>query len=180
MRISIVRGDPGYDPTHQRRVERVTVDGLPVLAATADEEQGFVDEVCLEPGTNRIAVDPVSGHPLTRRVEGRVHIVLRPKADRDWDRSRRGEAKVQVGRDANGDVLVQVYSHARPGAIKQGRMARAELPSTRMALVQKVGLTAGALAEMLCEQFGDRLDPSECARVGLEQACRMLEAEARG
>ena len=131
MRISIVRGDPGYDPTHQRRVDRVLLDGLPVLCATADEEQGYVDELVLDGATGRVAVDPTDGSPLTRRVAGRVAIHLAQKDARAWDRDRRLDGvRVQVGREpGTRDLLVQVYSWARPGAIKQGRidLARGQL-----------------------------------------------------
>lgn len=174
MRISIVRGDPGYDPTHQRRVERVTLDGLPIMAVTADEEQGFADELVMAEG--QIALN-LNGEPITRRVTGKVVIKLRDDGRR-WDKDRRLDGvKVQVGRDRNLDILVQVFSWARPGAIKQGRMHYQELPSGDAAVCQKAGMTAGAMAEMLCEQFGDRLDPSECARVAFEQCHAMLQAE---
>lgn len=179
MRVSIVKGDPGYDPTHTRRVQRVTVDGLPVVSVTADEEQGFVDELVIDSATGRAVLDPVDGSPLTRRVTGRVRIELRKASDREWDASRRGEAKVQVGREpGTGDILVQVYSHVRPGAIKQGRIAR--LAQTgRMETMQLAGVTAGAIAEMLCDQFGDRIDPDECARVALDQCMKLLMDEAQ-
>jgi hypothetical protein len=179
MRFSIVEGRPGYDPTHQRRVERVTVDGVDVDGCIeADEELGYALKLAPDLERGGFQRDPQGGY-VTLRVSGRTEVRLRT-AERDWDASRRGEAKVQVGRDANGDVLVQVYSHARPGAIKQMRLERLNLPASGPELCQRAGMCAGAAAEMLAEQFGDRLDPSECARVAVEQASRMLAGEAGG
>lgn len=176
MRISIVKGDPGYDPTHTRRVRSVTVDGTPYAAVTADDQEGFADVLCTENG--RVQMDPFSGQPLTKRLLGRVVIELMPRGERDWDQGRRGEAKVRVGREpGTGDILVQVYSAVRPGAIKQGRMHRAQLPSGDAAVCQKVGVTAGALAEMLCDQFRDTIDPDQVAREALTQASLMLRDE---
>lgn len=178
MRISIVRGDPGYDPTHTRRVRRVTVDGLPVACATADEEQGFADEIVMEGG--RVALDPTDGSPLTRRLVGRVRVELEPQDERRWDANRRLDGvRVQVGREpGTRDVLVQVFSWARPGAIKQGRIDALHQPSSAAEMCQRAGAVAGAMAEMLCDQFGDRMDPSEAARVAVEQCARLLSEEA--
>lgn len=174
MRISIVRGDRGYDPTHTRRIKRVTLNGLSVASVTADEELGYVDELCMEDGK----VVMIGDQPVTRRMTGKVVIELLPKNERDWDAERKMPGvKVQVGRDRNRDILVQVVSWARPGAIKQGRMDYASLPATPAAQCQKAGAAAGMLAEMLCTQFGDRLDPSEAAKVAIEQCAKMLSEE---
>lgn len=177
MRISIVKGDRGYDPGHTRRVKRVTIDGLPVACATADEEEGFVDELMMEDG--RIKLDPTDGSPLTRRMVGAVKVELMPEEARAWDNARTGEAKVRVGREpGTGDILVQVYSIARPGAIKQGRLPlKAHLGRTQASLCQAAGTVGGAMAEMLCEQFGDRIDPSAAARAATEQCFRLLTDE---
>lgn len=179
MRFSIVEGRPGYDPRHSRRVERVEVDGRPVEACIeADEEQGYA--LCLSPDRERggFLRDPQGGL-VTLRVSGRTVVTLR-RGDRDWDKGRVGRStEVRVGREpGTGDLLVQVHSWARPGAIKQGRLARgAQLDLMPAALAQRCGVVAGAVAEMLCDQFGDRLDPSECARVAVEQASQLLAAE---
>lgn len=45
-------------------------------------------------------------------------------------------------------------------------------------LMQLVGLYAGAAAEHYCEQFNDTLDPSDVARVAVEQCRRALVDEA--
>lgn len=172
MRFSVERGDRAYDPSHSRRVKSVSVDGEPPLAMvlTADEEEGLVRHVAADPAGNPI----ITGGELTiLETRGRVRIELMPKGERDWDSSRRGQTKVAVGRDRNGDLLVQVYSIARPGAIKQVRKDALTLRPDTGGLCQDAGLLAGYAAELLCAQFGDRIDPSECARTAVEQCLRM-------
>jgi hypothetical protein len=86
---------------------------------------------------------------------------------------------VGVARASNGDLLVQVYSLARPGAIKQLRKEYLTLPLEDAGICQAAGVMAGGAAEMLCSQFGDRLDPSECARVAVEQCYQMLKEDLK-
>lgn len=181
MRFSIVEGRPGYDPSHQRRIKEVLVDGIAVDGCIeADEEAGYALRLAPDLVSGGFHRDPAGGFS-TLRVAGRVEIRLAAKGAADWDETRKADgAKVRVGRDANGDVLVQVYSVVRPGAIRQMRLLRADLPSSAAMVAQKAGLVAGAAAEHLCEQFRDTIDPEDCARVAVEQCSIMLAAEAKG
>lgn len=176
MRISIRRGDRGFDPSHVRKVKKITVDGVEVTAITADEEEGFADCLQIDPNEPGKLLTDADG-PVLRRLTGKVVIELHQDG-RSWDKARRGEAKVQVGRcPQSQDILVQVYSVVRPGAIKQGRLARAQQPGDEAALSQKIGLTGGWLAELLCDEYGDTIDPSQAARSAMEQGVRMIRDE---
>lgn len=176
MRFSVERGDRAYDPSHARRIKRVTVDGREVpMAITADEEEGLVRHIAANPDGSPIVA---GGQMSVLESRGRV-VVEMVKEDRAWDAERTGEARVAVARHPSGDLLVQVYSLARPGAIKQMRCEALHVPSDGAALCQKAGAMAGAAAELLCDQFNDKLDPSECARVAVEQALAMVRDEHR-
>jgi hypothetical protein len=176
MRISIISGDPGYDEKHTRRVKNVYLNGEVIQSPiTADEEQGFV--LCLiSDGNGGVKKDPVSGDYELERLEGRVHIELHPPGARDWDKNRKGAVKVRVALDTNKDLLVQVFSVVRPGALKQGRL-KAQLfsGSGTMQICQSAGILAGAIAEALCEQFGDTMDPSEVASTAIRECSRMIQ-----
>jgi hypothetical protein len=85
---------------------------------------------------------------------------------------------VAVGR-LDGRLVVDVYSAVRPGAIRRMTMDRAT-EAASASVAQSVGICAGAAAEHMCEHYGDTIDPSEVARVAVEQCVRLLADEARG
>jgi hypothetical protein len=171
-RFSIERSDRAYDPTYGKRIKFVKLDGKVVdMPLTADTVEGLVRHVAADREGNPIMA---AGQMSILESRGRVEIEWLDEAKR-WNKDRSGEARVAVGRASDGDILVQVYSLARPGAIKQLRKAYSTLPSSHAAICQAAGAMAGAAAEMLADQFGDKLDPSECARVGVEQCYQMLK-----
>jgi hypothetical protein len=160
-----------------RKVRSVHLDGVLLVGClAADDVEGWVRELIPDPDKpGYFKHDGVEF--LTRERRGRVEIALKDTS-RDWDRERRGATRVQVGRDPmTGDILVQVFSVVRPGAIKQMRLALGGLPAGLDAKAQKAGMTAGAAAELLCEQFGDAVDPAAAARTAIEQCTAMLLAE---
>lgn len=178
MRISIEPGDRAYDLTQGRKVLEVRVDGvLYPYVLTADTDEGYVK--CLAAGEDGRPI-AVGDRFKTLEVRGQVTVAFAGN-DRDWDRSAAPDAahsKVAVGR-LDGELVVDVYSAVRPGAIRRMTMsAEAERRSTSVA--QNLGACAGAAAEHLCEHFGDTIDPSEVARVAVEQCRRLLADEARG
>jgi hypothetical protein len=174
VRISIEKGDRAYDPKHARRVKEVTVDGqVARMVLTADEEEGLIRHIASDAKGHPIVI---GGELSVLESRGKVVVTL-ATGERDWDKGRTGEAKVAVGRAPNGDLLVQVYSIVRPGAIKQVRKEARTLRAGRAALCQEAGLLGGYAAELLCDKFGDNLDPSECARVAVEQALKMIDDE---
>lgn len=176
MRFSIERGDRAYDPAHSRRIKHVKIDGKVVqMALTADTTEGLVRHVAAGPDGMPIVHN---GEMTILESRGKVEIELLD-AEKRWDKERKGEAKVGVARAANGDLLVQVYSLARPGAIKQVRKEYITLPRDPSGICQCAGVLAGYAAELLCDQFGDSLDPSECARVAVEQAHHMVKDDLK-
>lgn len=175
-RFSVERGDRAYDPTHAKRIKHIKLDGKEVvMPLTADTVEGLVRHVAAGPDGMPIVT---AGDMTILESRGRVEIEYLDEATR-WNKERTGEARVAVGRASNGDLLVQVYSLARPGAIKQLRKEYLTLPSQGWGICQTAGLLAGAAAEQLCEQFGDRLDPSECARVAVEQCAQMVHDDLK-
>ena len=179
MRISIEPGDRAHDPQQARKVLSVHVDGvLYPYVLTADSDEGFVR--CLAAGED--------GQPIrdgdryrTLEVRGQVVIAL-SSTETYWDKTRRPDgahSKVAVGR-LDGSLVVDVYSAVRPGAIRRMTLDRAEEPGNAVMAAQRVGLLAGAAAENLCGRFGDTIDPSEVARVAVQQATLLLADEARG
>lgn len=177
MRISLLSNDPGYDPTHERRVKQVTLNGRPMLGiVTADEEEGFIIALVRDPLTGEWQRN--GSEFQTLRETGKVVIELMPKGEREWDPTRKaqgGHVRVQVGIDpSTGDLLVQVFSVVRPGALKQARLPSLRLPAGKTATCQAAGTLAGVVAEALCEQFGDTLDPSAAAAEAVRQCARML------
>lgn len=179
MRFSVLKRAPDYDPSSAKRIMGVGVDGKMIVnCVEADEEQGYALALMTDPlDPKKFLMDPVDGTYTLARVTGKVSIVCREADPRQWDPNRKGEAKVQVGRDTNGDILVQVYSNARPGAIKQIRMNRQELPSGHNAIAQKAGACGGYAAELLADQFNDTIDPSAAASEAARQCAIMLRAE---
>ncbi len=71
-------------------------------------------------------------------------------------------------------MRVDVYSVVRPGLIKRGVVELGKLGAERTR--QQCGIVAAMMAEELCEQHNDNLDPSAIARAAL-QAFRELKAE---
>jgi hypothetical protein len=173
MRISIDRTDRAYDLAKAKKVAQVTLDGKKVAAVTADDEEGLVRYYLQDPQTGSL-IQGGDGQPQVIEARGKVVIEMR-KDDRAWSKDNVRETKVEVGRQQDGSVHVLVHSWARPGAIKRVKI-EGDMP-TGHALVQKVGIAAGHGAELLCEQFGDRLDPGECARAAMEQASMMIADE---
>lgn len=175
-RFSIERSDRAYDPAHGKRIKYIKCDGHIIdMPLTADTDEGLVRHVAANPGGQpRIS----AGQMVILESRGRVEIEWLDEAKR-WNKERSGGARVAVGRASNGDLLVQVYSIARPGAIKQLRKELVTLPAEAAGLCQTAGLLAGAAAEQLCEMFGDRLDPSECARVAVEQCYQMIKDDLK-
>jgi hypothetical protein len=171
--------NPHAEDQSWRKVKSVHLDGeLLTGCLGADDGIGWVRELVPDPDKPGYFMhDGVEF--LTRERRGKVVITMRDTS-RDWDADRKGGAKVQVGRAENGDILVQVYSIVRPGAIKQMRLELSHLPAGIEAQAQKAGLVAGRAAEMLGEQFGDSVDPSDAARVALGLATEMLLAEQGG
>lgn len=178
MRFSIIKADRGYDPTASRRVRMVTVDGsMAANCVTADDQEGFALCLTHDPINGGFLKEADTGEYVLSRYAGKVEILLASADPLKWDPKRRGEAKVAVGRAPNGDVLVQVYSNARPGAIKQITMHRVNLPSGAAAVCQKAGACGGYAAELLAEQFRDTIDPSAAAAEATRQCAIMLRAE---
>lgn len=184
MRISIEQGDRAYvspGSAESRRVKSVHVDGvLYEGCVTIDTDEGYVK--CFKPsdcGTPGKFAPPIGDRfPM---IEVRGNVVLELAGERDWSKDHapdRAHSKVAVGR-LDGLLVVDVYSAVRPGAIRRMTMsADAERRSTSVA--QNLGACAGAAAEDLCERFGDTIDPSEVARVAVEQCARLLADEAHG
>lgn len=173
MRISILKSDRAYEATVGKRFESVTVDGRSVMACTADEEEGFALVICAD---ERGKPQSINGEIVTKVMRGKV-VIVPFKTERDWDKNKVMATKVQVGRDINGDLIVQVFSAVRPGAIRQARMELAHQPSTQVACAQRMGMMAGMAAEHLCMTFGDTVNPDECARVAIEQALELFRGE---
>lgn len=71
-------------------------------------------------------------------------------------------------------VVVSVMSQVKPGLEKNGSMRFDAGNATEMR--KKVNTLAGALAEMLCEEHGDRIDPSEVAKAANEAWDDLLKA----
>lgn len=96
-----------------------------------------------------------------------------------WDKNRgikspmeRVRVKITKGTDETNILpgiimLVQVYSRALPGRIKQGEKFF-DFRDTSKNMRQVAGVLAGALAEECCEHFGDSFDPSDAAKMGME------------
>jgi hypothetical protein len=167
MRISVIPGDPGYD---QQRYA-VTLDGQAIMSPViADEERGFVTTLASGPDGELLRQE--NGNLVLTTLHGKV-MVTPIQEERDWDKRRRGETRVQVGRQPNGDLVVQVFSVVRPGAIKQATLALKNQPRD---LAQAAGVMAGGLAELLAEQFGDFLDPSAAANMARHQCLVLLNS----
>jgi hypothetical protein len=111
-------------------------------------------------------------------------IIAQPKDSRDyytklWDKVRgrnspmeRVRVRITRGTDETNILpgiimLVQVYSRALPGRIKQGEKFF-DFRDDSKNMRQVAGVMAGALAEECCEHFGDSFDPSEAAKMGME------------
>lgn len=71
-------------------------------------------------------------------------------------------------------VLVQVFSVVKPNVRREGVI---DLPRKR--LERDVMTLAGAIAEELCGQYGDVLDPDEIAHLSRE-GLRQCEDELKG
>ena len=63
-------------------------------------------------------------------------------------------------------VVVSVMSQVKPGLEKNATMRYDAGNATDMR--RRVNIAAGGLAEMLCEQYGDHIDPSEVAKAANE------------
>jgi len=179
LRISIEPGDRAYDPSRSRKVLSVRVDGLVYpYVLTADSDEGYVKCLATDEAGQPV---PEGDRYRTLEVRGTVLIEL-STGERDWDATRSPDcahSKVAVGRLESGLLCVDVYSAVRPGAILRMTLA-AEQESTAAVTAQRLGAAAGAAAEDLCERFGDTIEPSEVARVAVEQASLLLADEARG
>lgn len=80
-------------------------------------------------------------------------------------------------RQAGHYVVVSVYSLIKPGVIKQGELPLNQHNAAGMR--KQVNLMGGLLAELLCEEYGDKLDPDECARAASEAWTDTMSAANR-
>lgn len=84
---------------------------------------------------------------------------------------------VPASRRAGHYVIVSVSSAVKPGIEKNGEL---EFNANSAAEMRKrVNTLAGALAEMLCEKYGDTIDPGECAKAASEAWSDTLAAVER-
>ena len=60
---------------------------------------------------------------------------------------------------------VQVHSRRKPDLCRQGNV---RLSGTTTEMCQKVGWLAGGIAETLCADYGDQVEPSEIANLAVE------------
>lgn len=77
-------------------------------------------------------------------------------------------------RDRTIYLQVDVRSEVRPYLLKRGIVEHGEHSQAKEQ--QVVGALAGALAELLCSEYGDTIEPSGAARAAME-AYRELIAE---
>ena len=79
--------------------------------------------------------------------------------------NRPGEVEVCLMQRTDKSLYYEVYvaSAVKPGLLNKGIME-----FERGNQSQKVGALAGALAEMFCEKYSDTIDPSSCAKNGID------------
>jgi hypothetical protein len=76
-------------------------------------------------------------------------------------------------------VAVRVYSIRKPNLYREGRI---DLPKTPQEISRMVQIVAGAIAEELDGQYGDRHDPAEVARLaqeGLTDCIKQIRGEKK-
>jgi hypothetical protein len=176
MRVSIVKGDPGY--RWNARSFKIKFNGeLASNVITADEEKGHVVRYVLgEDGRPKIAPD--GQHYLIETVDGKVEVI----AETPEGVSLR-EPKVAV--EPHHDAVTQekswsvlVYSQIKPGHIRRTLIDEKTLHAKSNATVRAaVSICAGAAAEHLIQTFGDVFEPSvvaDAATTAYDRAVRAL------
>lgn len=110
--------------------------------------------------------DPKPG--LIDRTNGNYQ-AKRPKHIIQDPHSQKNEVSCIVGDNGFGELMIAIYisSTHNPLLKAKGEIRPGQCKNTAD-LYYRIEVTAGACAEYLAEQYGDVLDPSECARAARE------------
>lgn len=175
MRISIVKGDPGY--RWNAYTFKVKFNGeFASHVVTADEEKGLVVRYALD-GDGKPRVSEDKQHFLMETVEGKVEVIA---ATPEGVNLREPKVAVEPHHDAvtkEKSWAVLVYSCIKPGHIRRTLIDEKTLQAKSNATVRAaISICAGAAAEHLIEQFGDVFEPSAVADAATAAYDRLVSA----
>lgn len=109
-------------------------------------------------------IDPNTGYQAKKRP----NLVQDPHLEKN-------EVSCVVGNNGYGEMMVALYiSSTHNAALKAKADIRPGSCKNTADLYYKIEVAAGACAEHLAEQYGDRLDPSECAKAAREVVIEAL------
>ena len=104
-------------------------------------------------------IDRTNGNYQAKRP---ANIIQDPHAQKN-------EVSCIVGDNGFGETMIAIYvSSTHNPLLKAKGEIRPGICKNAADLYYKIEVTAGACAEHLAEQYGDRLDPEECARAARE------------
>ncbi len=172
MRVSIVKGDPGY--RWDARHFKVKFNGKYTLnVLTADEDKGHVVRYILDED-DKPKIAPDGQHYMIETVEGKVEVeaILA-----DGVNLREPKVAVEMDRDDAGNavVAVLVYSRIKPGQIRRTRVDEKTIATRHnMGPRAAVSIVAGAAAEHLIAKFGDAFEPSAVAEAATTAYDKLL------